>query len=405
MKTNSLWMVSGNGSYALFQGLIMIFISKTLGVEALGYFSLALALTAPIMLFSNFGLRTLWITDVGSEFSFKQFLRLRVFTVLVGLCFSLLIASFYINEGFGIFLIIILVGLSKAIESFSDLQYAVYHKNMRQKKIAISLVLRGGCGALGIFLGALYFNSLEVAVLFYLLSWALVFLIIDFPAQKDSYYSCQNLESHKSTEVLKLGLPLALAILFINLNLMGPRIILEQLVSIQALGIFASLYFFVQIGSIVANSIGQTAIPKLAKFYHQGLWKEHLTLVCKVLLIILLMGVLLAIFFYFFGEIILMLLFNEEISQNYKLLSLMFLVAPLFYFVSVMGHVMSSIKANKHLAINQLLVMLVNLLLCFIFIPEYGLHGVVYAAAFASGMAVIIYSFIYLLAIRKLRNV
>jgi len=394
MKARALWLITGNGSYAFFQAMNSIVISKSLGLESLGYFSLALAMTAPIMLFSNFGLRILWVTDTTNSYSFNSFKRVRSYTSLVGLLFCVFFAFLY-SDNLEVILVITLVGLSKLIENLAELNYAKLHKAKKQKNIAKSIFLRGALGFLGLSAGVLIFESLIFGVLLYSAAWFFVYVCYDI-------FYCANLVVIKDhgnilgyRKILKAGLPLAITMLLINANLALPRFLLSELANFELLGVYTALSLFVLIGSIVISSIGQVSLPTLAALYSEKKQRKHVLFVIKVLTLIISLSFLGACFYYFLGEIILAILFNAEVAKYNSYLVLMFMLAPLQYASNYMGSVISSTKNNISLVISQTTMFTFNIIFSYFFIKECGLLGAILAVASSSLVLLSCYFYFY----------
>ena len=400
---SSLWMILGNGGYALFQVLIMMFISKFLGVDELGYFSLALAITAPIMLFSTFGLRTLWITDQSKIYSYLQFRKIRIATSLLALLVCIFVSLLYASNLTFLFIIII-IAACKVIENQSDLYYGLMHKKNMQKQISYSLLIRSASGFIGVVVGILLFGDLVAALLIYCLCWLVSFLIADVYLNRDllkGYNSKIVGGNNTSKSILIAGLPLAVAFLLINTNLMIPRLALSEIVSIKELGVYAALAYFVQVGTIIINSIGQAALPSLSKMYLNNDYREHKIKVVKVIGVIFFISWSGAVFSYLYSDYILEVFFGELIAQKNDVLILMFLLAPAQYAVSIMGHVLSSIGKNKSLVFSQWILVTTNVILSMALIPVVGIYGAVYALFGANLTALTFYVYFYL---RGLKN-
>jgi O-antigen/teichoic acid export membrane protein len=400
---SSFWMILGNGGYALFQVLVMMFISKFLGVDELGYFSLALAITAPIMLFSTFGLRTLWITDQSKVYSYFQFRKIRIITSLLALLACIFVSLLYASD-LAFTFIIIIVAACKVIENQSDLYYGLMHKKNMQKKISYSLLIRSASGFIGIVVGIFLFGDLVAALLIYCLCWFISFLIADVYLNRDFIkgHSSQVVgKNNTSKSILIAGLPLAVAFLLINTNLMIPRLALSEIVSIKELGVYAALAYFVQIGTIIINSIGQAALPSLSKMYLNNEYREHKIKVVKVIGVIFFISWSGALFSYLYSDYILEVFFGELIAQKNDVLILMFLLAPAQYAVSIMGHVLSSIGKNKSLVFSQWILVISNVILSIALIPVVGIYGAVYALFGANLLALTFYVYFYL---RGLKN-
>ena len=171
-KVNSIWMLGGNAFYALAQFLITVVIVRLGDVEQLGIFSLAVAITAPVMLFSNMGLRVLWVSDIKECYEFQRLKGVRLISSLAGLLLCCTISAFY--DEWLISMVILLVAISKAFENQCDIVYAHYHRVRRQDVISRALVLRSFSGLIAFVIG-MYLNGLVLACVLYVLAWAVMF--------------------------------------------------------------------------------------------------------------------------------------------------------------------------------------------------------------------------------------
>jgi O-antigen/teichoic acid export membrane protein len=88
----------GNMVYALCQFGILSSIAKLGNPTMMGQFALALAISAPIFMFSNMGLRPILATDAGGNYEFSEYLGLRILCSLQAFL-VLIIIIFFLNTG------------------------------------------------------------------------------------------------------------------------------------------------------------------------------------------------------------------------------------------------------------------------------------------------------------------
>jgi O-antigen/teichoic acid export membrane protein len=92
--------------------------------EMVGKFALGLALTAPVVMFSNLQLRAVIATDARRDFYFRDYLSLRYISTALALFVIVGIALFggYQKETKAV---IIFIGLAKSFEALSDIFYGL----------------------------------------------------------------------------------------------------------------------------------------------------------------------------------------------------------------------------------------------------------------------------------------
>lgn len=395
---NTTWMLSGTAIYSISQFIITIVIVRLGSVEDLGIFSLAMAISAPIMLLSNFGLRALWVSDIHKKYQFPDVFTLRFVTSFIALLSCACLALYMYPHM--IALVIILIGLSKSIENQSDIIYAFHHRNKTQKLIAKSLIIRSIFGMASFAIG-MFFGGLITGCLLYALSWFFSYYLIDYLPVKRK--NTEQLKLNLSNPALYLcaGLPLGISFSLINLNLNIPRFILENEVGLHALGVFASIFFFVQIGSIVVNAIGQVLLRELAELYGLSNIQSHIRLVLKVLSIVFILSLTGVLFTYYMGDIMLKLVYGDELSKQSDLLILAFLLSPIQYSVSVMNNALVSVGGGKYILGIQTLTTIAVIIAGFILIPSLGIKGAFYSYSTAVAVGLACYFLAYFQKIKS----
>jgi len=135
-------MFIGNAFYSLCQWGIIALLAKLGSTKMVGQFTLGLAITAPIIMFTNLQLRTVQATDANDEYTFYEYFTLRLILTLLGLLLitGITLISNYHSETI---LVILLVGFCKAVESISDIFYGLFQKHERMDRIGKSKIMRG----------------------------------------------------------------------------------------------------------------------------------------------------------------------------------------------------------------------------------------------------------------------
>ena len=172
LRINFAWTLTGNVVYAGCQWGMVMAIAK-LGTPAmLGQFALGLAIAAPVFLMSQLHLRAVQATDARNEYSFGNYLALRI----VGTALALIIVtgiaflSAYRRETA---LVVLAVAMAKAAESLSDIIYGFWQKQERLDQIAIAMMGRG-IGSLVVLATVLYLTrNIVFSVAAMALWWAL----------------------------------------------------------------------------------------------------------------------------------------------------------------------------------------------------------------------------------------
>src|ERR1022692_5216340 len=83
LRVNFTWTLMGNVVYAGTQWGILVLLARLGNPEAVGQFSLGLAIAAPIMLFASLSLRAVQATDACLQFQFRDYAGLRILMTII----------------------------------------------------------------------------------------------------------------------------------------------------------------------------------------------------------------------------------------------------------------------------------------------------------------------------------
>ncbi|MFC5604806.1 lipopolysaccharide biosynthesis protein [Sporosarcina koreensis] len=333
VTSSLIWTISATAGFALSQLFIIIVITKFGSLENLGFYTLSLALSAPVALFSNLQIGQLLIADYGKEKSFYQYRTVLVNSLIFGVLLLIIISFLYTyiqNTDITLFIVIILVGLIKTLDSIGDIYLAYLQRELaivRIAKIRIIRALIHSASFISIFLitNNLIF-SLAAQILTLIIRLVLIEIrTIEISEQKRKYKQFDK-------EIYLLGIPLGLVALINSLNSNLPSYLLDIFADIKLVGIFNTLSYIFILANLVAAPLSLYISPLLSKSYHnnnQQLFRKYLLTFSFISIgITLIIGV----FALCFGRLIISLIFNEEIA-GFSFILLPLTVAVLFSFL------------------------------------------------------------------------
>ena len=396
LKVNFSWTFIGNVVYAASQWGMLALIAKIGSVHMVGQFSLALALTAPVYMFTNLQLRGVIATDAYDEYSFNDYIGLRLIMILVAIGVIITIISFGRYEE-GTTLVVLLVALSKGVESISDICMGLIQKHERMDRIAISYILKGML-SITTFGGLLFLtHQIVIALVGLNISWLILLMLYDLPNARRYSSLRPRFQTNSLWSLVRLSLPLGVVMMIISINVNIPRYFIMNQLGEESLGYFAAISYIIVAGSTVVNALGQSAAPRLSKYYASGNKLKFKSLLYKLGGIGVVLGFSGFIASTLFGRQILTLLYKKEYAEYSPIFILTMISAGLGYLVSFMGYGLTAARCFKIQPWINLVAVLVNVIGCLILIPHFGLIGAAYASIINSlvlvfgSMAVLIY--------------
>jgi len=402
LPINFSWTFLGNAVYAICQWGILVALAKLGTPEMVGDFALAVAVTTPVVMLANLQLRSLQATDARYDYSFANYLGLRLVAaptallVIVGIAFATASRS-------DARLVIVLVGVQKAIESVTDVIYGRFQQDEQMERIAKSMMLRGSLSLAALGAGVAWTKGLPWGALGIVCAEALVFAGYDILSAKgflqvaDAQSGSEPKgagwqilrpcwETHRLASLTRYALPLGLTMMLGSLSWNIPRYVIERYLGRRDLGFFSASAYFILVGHLVINALGQSAAPRLAKHYasaNHGAFRRLLLGLAGFGLALGAAGVVVAAVA---GAQILTLAYQPEYARQVQVLVWVMAAAAIDYVASVLGVGMTAARYLRVQVPLFALVTAVTAVASLWLIPSHGLLG----AAMALGIAGIV---------------
>lgn len=373
------WLLSGNILFAFSQWLMLILFSHFTNPDKLGYYSYALALTAPVFMLTNLQLRPLLVADLNTKnkFQFNQYFLLRSITIVLAIAICLVFLFFKQYEIFGLYIIAIVI-LMKASEAWSDIIYAYYNANKKTTFISQSLIIKSTSIIILSSLILWWLHSILYTLIAVFISYVLIMIFVDFAKIKTEFKQNNKKPIKDLIELSKMGLPLGIAVMLISLQTNIPRYFLEHSYSVKELGIYTIFYYFIVIGGIIINSICQYLSPYYSEYYRDIEILKLKKITKKTFCIALILGLFGLALSYLMGDFVIGLFYGKQYIAYSTLLPLI-MVAGIFTYLSVVsGYLLTSLKVLRIQAPLFLSLAILTFIYSYIFIPKFGLFGAAY---------------------------
>ena len=397
LRRNFSWTLAGNVVYAGCQWGMLVVLAKLGSPVMVGQFALGLAVTAPVIMFSNLQLRAVQATDARGEYLFSDYLGLRLIMIVLAL---LVILGFAFISGYRweTALVVMVVGLAKAFESVSDVFYGLLQKHERMDRIAKSMMIKGplslvALGA-GVYLtGSVLWGAIGLAII-----WALI--LVGYDVRSGAFILRNILQAPGSTitkskdlavvlwprwqtETLRkltwLAMPLGIAMMLISLNTNIPRYFIEHYLGERELGIFAAMAYLMVAGNTVVSALGQSASPRLARYFASGDSKAFCNLLLKLLGIGALLGSLSVLIALLAGRELLTIIYRPEYASYMNVFFWLMVASGVSYIASFLGYGMTAARYFKVQLILNVIFSAVMVGTSAVLIPSHGLLGAAWA--------------------------
>lgn len=383
MVRNVSWALAGNTAYAISQWLMLVVLAKWANAHVLGVYALALAVTAPTFALTNGDQRAAQATDVRGEFTFARYLGFRCAGTVVA---ALIVCGIAVSGFLGSVEACIattLLFMARAAESLSDVVYGQFQLRERLDFVGQSILLRSVLQILCFLVVIVCGGGLAWALLSNALVALVVWGLIDmkrlsrFLVGQHSISVFIPVFSGLAAVVVAV-IPFGLQVFINVLSQNVPRYFVQSLLDQRSLGIFSSVAYFVVAGGVLINALGQSAMPRLARYYAvRSVAYNHL--ISRLLLVCLGLCSVGLLLVHFFGEWLLVLVYSPDFKGSGQLFFVISIFASLLYLSVIAGTGLTSARAMRGQTVVCLVSLSVLSAASYFFVPRFGLLGGAYA--------------------------
>ena len=326
-------------------------------------------------------LRLIQSSDDSDRYQFHDYFTLRLITTGAAMICLVAISVLgnYSNE---MMKIIIIIGIAKAIESFSDIIFGYFQKNELLKYIGISLITKGIVSVLFVLVLTYIYRNAIAAATALVIAWGLIFIFFDLKKTRSLENSTSTFKIwslNRTSKIFIEAIPLGFVALLGSLSFNIPKYFIEHLKGESLLGIYAAIGYLSVAVMMIAASIGTPTLKKIASSYSHNNIKEFNSLYLFLIIVASLIGALIIMISITIGPELLGILYGSVYSEYADLLTLFF-VATIFNMIALyQWYILTAIKVYREQIIIHLISIIIIVIICHSLIPVLGLYGAVIA--------------------------
>jgi O-antigen/teichoic acid export membrane protein len=408
LRSDFFWTFFGNGIYAACQWAVLVLLAKTGSPEIVGRYALAVAIATPVITFATFQLRSVQVTDIREQHSFRDYLGFKTWTMIAAMI-VLTIICFAFRYPVASAALIEILGIALAIEALSDVYYGRMQSRHKMDRIAKSMIARGLLSVTAMAIVFWLTKNLPLALLAIVACRVAVMLsydmrVCDLVDSGDKARSGVFQPAFKwdvQLTLLKTAFPVGLVSVLLALNTSIPRYFIAWSVGPRELGIFSALAFFQSTGNTVVGALGQAAFGRLAREFADGNTQKFMAILVKLTCAGLGLGLVGVVVASVAGKQILGILYRPEYGERANLLTYLMIAAGMGYLSQFFGY---AVTAARIFVAQIPLSFIVGLTLtgtCYMWVPRFGVVGAIWAIATTMLVQLLGYSLLLLVSIKR----
>lgn len=352
------------------------YIARTLGSEEFGRYDFAMSFGYLIGVFYELGGNIILTKHVarGLYSSFAYSLKFRIASIIIAIILVTAILNIF-NLYADNFTNILYALIGIAFSSLMNLYFAFFRGISKMGYEAVVLIIQKV-----IFIAAAFwlitFNRTASGILMsfcisMLIAWMIILLV--FNKQRANYNFSANEKKIQFRDYIKDVMSLALVEVFSIVYFRVTQIILEAYQGFDAVGVYGASYKFVEVFTNIPAILMIVLFPNFARLSVENI-KEFKTQFKKVFFVLCSLGAGAVLICWFLGETFFSLL-GSDYADSYIVLRYMTLALFMIYPNYLLTQSMIAMDENLKFASVIGAVLVVNILLGIILVPQYSVYG------------------------------
>jgi O-antigen/teichoic acid export membrane protein len=264
---DAAWSLAGEGGYAAGLLVTAIVLARLGPPEALGQYTLGLAIATPVILLTNLHLRPAYVVDDGGRFA--DYLGLRRATIPIALALTGAVALLGGYDWRTVAMVLAVGGL-RAWESLSDILLAPAQRAHDLGALGRSRALRGLYTAAGVGVGLWVTGDALVGMALALALLGALSLGPDAHAARRFASPGPPAPASARLALVRRTWPIGLAAALLGAAAQTPAVVLEHTHDVIVLGQLGVVMSVAYVAQLLNVALGNAAIPRLAAARRQG---------------------------------------------------------------------------------------------------------------------------------------
>jgi len=356
----------------------IVYIVRYLGAEGFGILSFALALSAIVRIFADFGLDSLAVREISRNQSLGRkylgnIIAMKIFLAAVCILFIVLVIDFF-NYPLVKDRVIFFIFLSVIIGSFNGTFNSLFlaHEKMEYQSIgtilnsALMLIVAFLVVSNGYNIVTLAILTCGVSIFNLLYSFTICIWKFVVPALEIDVKLIRSL----ITNAWPFFLSAVVDIIAFKIDI----VMLSSMKGDLAVGYYSAAYKFLEVLMFVPAAFVGSLFPVFSKYYFSSIDSMKL-LYQKSFKYLSIVGLPLAIGTTLLAENIIFFVYREGFSESVLALKILIWTVPLIFLTYMFGTVIASMNKQVVALKINVLCMLLNIGLNFVLIPDYNFIG------------------------------
>lgn len=374
LKENTLWYTMGTMCSSATSFLLMIYVTRILGVDEAGVFSISYSVGQLMLSIGWFGTRQFQVSDINEEFKFSDYLSLKIITSIV-MMIGCLIYSVFLHFNTYKLLITFLYCLFMICDVFADLFSARFQQVDKLFLSGISYIIRILGYNLVILVSLLCFKNLIVAIVLAMIYSALELTFFDLQLIKRISQIKMEFHLDKIIQLIKNCFPLFISSFLTTFIVNVPKNAIELNFDSSVQTYYNIIFMPSYIINLFCMFIFVPLYTSIANTWLNSTKNRFVKTIIKLFVFDIVLSVLVFIGCYLLGIPLLELVYGVDL-HTVKSSFLILIVAGCFTSMnSILSYIFTVIRRQKFMIYIYLIAIILPQLLVNWLTSNYGIFG------------------------------
>lgn len=405
IKRNGVIFNALSGTVNSLQSVVwLMFITRILGINEAGIFTIAYAIANLLLLIGRYGVRDYQASDVNKVFTWSEYYVSRLIST-AGMMSVTLIYCLYMGTmgGYSVYkvTVVFLMTLLKAADAYEDVYHGMYQQRGRLDIAGLSLFIRLGGQMLVFSVMVLCgFNLAVTLIITNLFTWPFVIIVQRWWNKKLGIcYEHPDRTRVKNIYIVCSSIFFSSFISFYIGNLSKYKI--DALMSEQDQAYYGFISMPIFVVALLANFIYQPILKDMSVLWNEYKIREFLKKIGKALLLILGVSVGVLGVGYLFGIWGLELLYGIELERYKTEFMILLLGSGLFAVSSFFRVVLIVMRKQKIIFVSYVILWVIAEFMTVQLVKGRGIYGAAVSYAVSMCISVLMFIVIIVYSIRK----
>ena len=400
LKENTLWYTLGNLCSSATSVLLMIIVTRVLGVNEAGILAISYSIAQLMLTIGWFGTRSFQVSDVREEFSFSDYLNLKIILSIVILAGGIIYSICLRNYGYKL-LVSALYCVLILGDVFADVFAGRFQQIDKLYLAGMSYTIRNICYCIIFLLSLLITKELIVGLCAAIVVSFTVLMVFDYPMIKETSIIGLKVDFEKIVRLVRACFPLFISSFVTTFIMNIPKNAIEVTFSQNIQAYYNIIFTPSSLVNMFCMFIFVPLYTGIAKAWNDGEIKVFKKIIFRIVLMVFGLSVVVLIGGALLGIPILEFVYGVQLME-YKIPFLVLVGAGCVNGLNtVWSYIFTVVRRQKYVLVIYVISLVFSQILIAPLISRFGVTGASIDYLFGIVVICILFSVIFAFKIQK----